>query len=211
MKKIAFCICLTLFAGFSLAQDTATAAPQEKANPAAGPAAEVVEATDQDAWHNVKSSDGVIEAMLPGKATKKLDKRRTLAGTITTKALEFHTDEVEFTVTSTRLPKLLRKMADDNRLYETAKEKVLFRAYGKEKSFKETTIDGFAARELRYEVVHFEDESHNGYDGVAIFLVRNNKVYAANAIMAKEAGNADLDKFRKSIRIKKKIDSSKQK
>ncbi len=202
MKKIVFCICLTLFAGFSIAQE-ATTVPQETPTPDVGPAAAMVEAADQDVWHNVKSSDGVIEATLPGKATKKLDRRRTLAGTITTKVLEFHTDDVEFTVTSTRLPKLLRKLASDQRLYETAKEKVLSRAYGKQKSFEETTIDGFTARELHYEVVDFEDESHHGYDGVAVFLVLNNKVYVANAIMAKEDGNADLEKFRKSIKIKK--------
>ena len=204
MKKIAFSICLTLlFVGFSIAQDAATTAPQETPTPDVDPTAEVVEAADQDVWHNVKSSDGVIEATLPGKATKKLDRRRTLAGTVTTRVLEFHTDDVEFTVTSTRLPKILRKMASDQRLYGTAKEKVLSRAYGKQKSFEETTIDGFAARELHYEVVDFEDESHNGYDGVAVFLVRDNKVYVANAIMTKEDGSADLEKFRKSIRIKK--------
>ena len=72
----------------------------------------------QDDWHLVKSHDGAIEAMLPGPAKKKLDKKRTLAGTITTKVLEFHTDDVEFTITSTKLSKFLRKFANDERLYK---------------------------------------------------------------------------------------------
>ena len=156
----------------------------------------------QDNWHVVKSSDGAVEAILPGPATRKLDKRRTLAGTITTKIMEFHTDKVEFSVSSTGLPKFVRRIADDERLYKNAKDGVLNRFFGKQKSFEKTSIDGVSVRELHYEVVDFEDESHNGYDGVAIFLVRNSKVYAANAIMAKEAGNADLKKFRESIKIK---------
>ena len=116
--------------------------------------------------------------------------------------MEFHTDKVEFSVSSTGLPKFVRRIADDERLYRNAKDGVLNRFFGKQKSFEKTSIDGVSVRELHYEVVDFEDESHNGYDGVAIFLVRNSKVYAANAIMAKEAGNADLKKFRESIKIK---------
>ena len=157
----------------------------------------------QENWHIVKSSDVNIEAMLPGPATKKLDKRRTLAGTITTRILEFHTAEVEFSVSSTQLSKFVRRFADDERLYKNAKDGVLNRYFGKQKSFEKTMIDGTPARELHYEVVNFEDESHNGYDGVAIFLVKNNTVYAANAIMSKEDGDADIKKFRDSIRLKK--------
>ena len=97
----------------------------------------------------------------------------------------------------------MRRFADDERLYKNAKDGVLNRYFGKQKSFEKTTIDGTPARELHYEVVNFEDESHNGYDGVAIFLVKNNTVYAANAIMSKEDGNADIKKFRDSIRLKK--------
>ena len=79
----------------------------------------------QDDWHLVKSHDGAIEAMLPGPAKKKLDKQRTLAGTITTKVLEFHTDDVEFTITSTKLSKFLRRFANDERLYKRAKNEIL--------------------------------------------------------------------------------------
>ncbi len=157
----------------------------------------------QDDWHVVKSSDGVIEAMLPGPAKKILYKKKTIAGTITTRILQFHTAEVEFSVSSTRLSKFIRRFADEERLYKIAKNGVLNRLFGKEKSFEKIKLDGVDARALHYEVVNFEDETHNGYDGLAIFLVLNSKVYAANAIMAKEDGNADLKKFRESIKLKK--------
>ena len=117
--------------------------------------------------------------------------------------MEFHTSEVEFSVSSTRLSKFVRRFADDEKLYKNAKDGVLNRYFGKQKSFERTTVDGAPARELHYEVVNFEDEAHNGYDGVAIFLVKNNTVYSANAIMAKEDGNSDLKKFRESIRFRK--------
>ena len=158
----------------------------------------------QEGWHVVKSSDGAIEAMLPGPATKKLVKRKTLAGTITTKSLEFHTDDVEFSVSSTKLSRVVRKHANDERLYNNGRERVLNRFYGEQKSFEKIEIDGIPARELHYEVVDFHDESHAGYHGVAIFIVLGDTVYAANAIMEKEAGNSDLEKFRKSISIKNK-------
>jgi len=38
---------------------------------------------------------------------------------------------------------------------------------------------------------------------VAVFVVLNDKVYVANAIMEKEEGNLDLKKFRDSIKINK--------
>ena len=157
----------------------------------------------QDDWHLVKSHDGAIEALLPGPAKKKLDKQRTLAGTITTKVLEFHTDEVEFTITSTKLSKFLRRFANDERLYKRAKNEILNKSYGEETSLKEIEIDEVPARELHYEVVDFHDENHNGYQGVAVFVVLNDKVYVANAIMEKEDGNLDLKKFRDSIKINK--------
>ena len=156
-----------------------------------------------DEWHLVKSQDGAVEAMLPGPAKKKLNKKKTLAGTITTKVLEFHTDEVEFTITSTKLSKFLRRFANDEKLYKRAKSEILNKSFGEEKSLKEVEIDGVPARELHYEVVHFEDEDHNGYQGVAVFVVLNDKIYVANAIMEKEDGNLDLKKFRDSIKINK--------
>ena len=88
----------------------------------------------QDNWHLVKSSDVVIEATLPGPATKKLDKTRSLAGTITTRIMEFHTDKVEFSVSSTKLPRFVSRIADDERLYKNAKDGVLNRFFGKQKS-----------------------------------------------------------------------------
>jgi len=157
----------------------------------------------QDDWHLVKSHDGAIEAMLPGPAKKKLDRKKTLAGTITTKVLEFHTDDVEFTITSTKLSKFLRRFANDEKLYKRAKSEILSKSYGEEKSLKEIEIDEVPARELHYEVVDFHDENHNGYQGVAVFVVLNDKVYVANAIMEKEEGNLDLKKFRDSIKINK--------
>ena len=157
----------------------------------------------QDDWHLVKSQDGAIQAMLPGPAKKKLNKKKTLAGTITTKVLQFHTDDVEFTITSTKLSKFLRKFANDEKLFKRAKNEILNNSFGEEKSLKEIKIDDVPARELRYEVVHFEDESHNGYQGVAVFAVHNDKIYVANALMEKEAGNLDLKKFRDSIKINK--------
>lgn len=158
----------------------------------------------QEGWHVIKSSDGAIEAMLPGPAKKQLDKRRTLAGTIVTKVMQFHTDDVEFTISSTRLPKLVRRLADDERLYKNARTQILNRFYGQEKSFEEITIDDIPARELHYEVADFHDEAHSGYHGVAVFLVRKEKVYVANAIMEKEDGNTDLKKFRESIKLNNK-------
>lgn len=205
MEKIALIVCLTLLSsGSANAQDAAKITPSAtpRTNEQQVTEAEV-QAGGNDNWHNVKSSDGVVAASLPGKATKKLNKKRTLAGTITTKVMQFHTDEVEFTVTSSRLPRFLRRIADDERIYKTARDNVLNEAFGVEKSFEETTLDGFTVRVLHYEVDHFEDETHNGYHGVAILYVRNGKVYAANALMAKDAGDADLQKFRQSIRINK--------
>ena len=158
----------------------------------------------QDDWHLVKSQDGAIEAMLPGPAVKKLNKKKTLAGTITTKVLEFHTEDVEFTITSTKLSKFLRRFANDERLYSRAQNEILSRSYGEQTSLKEIEIDEVPARELHYEVVDFHDEEHQGYQGVAVFVVLNDKVYVANAVMEKEDGNSDLKKFRDSIKINKK-------
>lgn len=157
----------------------------------------------QDDWHLIKSSDGAIEALLPGPPKRKLDKTKSLAGTIVTKIMEFHTDEVEFSVSSTRLSRFVRAFADDERLYKNAKDGVLNRFFGKAISYEEIEVDGLSARELHYEVVDFQDEAHQGYHGVAVFLVLNDKVYAANALMAKDAGKSDLMKFRDSIKINK--------
>ena len=158
----------------------------------------------QEDWHVIKSSDGAIEALLPGPPKRKLDKRKSLAGTITTKIMEFHTPDVEFSVSSTRLSKFVRAFADDEKLYKNAKDGILNRFFGKQTSFKKIRIDQIPARELQYEVVDFNDEKHKGYHGVAVFLVLNDTVYAANAILGKDAGDSDLKKFRDSIKIKHK-------
>ena len=157
----------------------------------------------QEGWHVIKSSDGAIEALLPGSPKIESEKRKTLAGTLTTKILKFHSDDVEFSISSTRLSKLIRKFAKDERLYKNAREGVLSRSFGKPISFEKIEIDQVPARELHYEVVDFDDETHNGYHGVAVILVLDGTVYTANAIMAKDAGRADLKKFRESIKIKK--------
>ena len=84
---------------------------------------------------------------------------------------------------------------------------MLTRAFGEETSFEEIKVDTIPARELQYEVDHFHDEAHNGYHGVAVFVVLKDKVYTANAIMAKDAGKEDLKKFRDSIKIKHSIET----
>ena len=71
-------------------------------------------------------------------------------------------------------------------------------------SFEEITVGGHPARKLEYEMVDFDEEKHKGYRGVALILIHDSTTYLANAIIKKEAGEADLIKFRDSVKILRK-------
>ena len=151
-------------------------------------------------WKLVKSDDGVVEALLPGEAKDALEHEDTLAGRVTTKAKEFRTDDVQFTVSSTVLPKLALRFASEKRILTSTKEGMLKKFYGKQTSFKAVKIDGTRAVELKYEAVDFEDEEKK-YRGVALMAIKKGTLYTANAIISAESGIEDLKKFRESIRF----------
>ena len=152
----------------------------------------------QDQWRAVTNKDGFIQAMILGEPETKVDKRKTLAGTVTTDVSIFRTENVQNTVTSTKLSRMIRRMISDEK-----KDGVLADVYGQEVSFEDIRIGGLPAKKLEYEMVDFDEVHHKGYRGVAVIIIHNNMPYLANAIIKKEAGEADLKKFRESVKINK--------
>ena len=158
----------------------------------------------QDDWHVVTSHDGVVQAMLPGVPETKTDVRKTIAGKVKTDVKIFRTDNVQFTVTTTALSRMIRRFAKDEKIFDSARDSILSDVYGKEISYDPVTIDGIPGRKLEYEMVDFDEEQHKGYRGTALIFIHKNRTYVGNAIIKKEAGESDLIKFRESVRILKK-------
>ena len=156
----------------------------------------------QAQWQVVKSMDGIVQALLPGTPKGSIEKSSSLAGTFTTYVSDVQRERVSFTVSSTNLGGFARKLAGDEKIYSAAKDGVLKKYRARETSFDQVTISGVPARSLRYKV----DDSraaHKGCHGIAVFVIHGNSTYVANGLVSKDAGDADLNKFRASIKINK--------
>lgn len=154
-------------------------------------------------WKLVKSHDGKVQALLPGEAKENTEYEDTLAGRVTTRTKEFRTGDAQFTVSSTVLPTLARTFAKDSKILKSTKEGILKKFYGKETGYKSVVIDGVKGAVLTYDAVDFDDPEHMGYQGVTFMGIRDGTLYTANAVIKKDSGQKDLQKFRDSIKFQK--------
>lgn len=159
--------------------------------------------TAQDDWHPVTTPDGVMHALLPGKAKESTMEDKTIAGTVVTKVKDYTSDTAQFSISSTKLSRMVQRFANDTTLYGNAKAGVLKKSHGKETSFAEMTLNGIKGRLLKYEAVSHDDENHSGFQGMAFIFVHDGSVYTADVLAEKGAGDAEVKRFKESIQINK--------
>jgi hypothetical protein len=158
--------------------------------------------TAQDDWHPVTTPDGAMQGLLPGKATDSTMEDKTIAGTVATKIKDYSSDTAQFSISSTKLSRMVQRFANEKTLYDNAKAGVLRKSHGNAKSFEDVTLNDIKGRLLKYEAINHGDENHNGYHGVAFIFVHNGSVYTADVMSEKDSGDADIKRFKDSIRIK---------
>lgn len=148
-----------------------------------------------DGWQMVETTDGIVQGLLPGESEDSVNKESTLAGTFVTNIKRCQNPDAEFSVSSTKLSSWIRQFASDEKVYTSARDGLLEKYNAAEKSFDAATVDGVAARLLRYE------SSKNNCEGVALFFIYKNSIYSANASFDGDTDNETIEKFCKSIRI----------
>ncbi len=158
--------------------------------------------TPRDDWQGVTTADGVLHAMLPGKPTDSETRDKTIAGTVVTKIKSYSSKSAQYSISSTKLSKIVQRFADEQTLFDNAKAGVLKNSHGKATSFDNQTLNGIPGRLLKYAAVSHDDENHRGFEGLAFIFVHEGTVYTADVLAEKAAGEADVRKFRDSIRIK---------
>jgi hypothetical protein len=156
-----------------------------------------------DDWHPVTTPDGMMHALLPGKAKESTMEEKTIAGTVVTKIKDYTSNSAQFSISSTKLSRMVQRFASENTLYDNAKAGVLKKSHGQAQSFSDATLNGIQGRLLKYEAINHDDENHGGYLGMAFIFVHDGTVYTADVLAEKDGGEADIKRFKESIRIRK--------
>lgn len=158
--------------------------------------------TNSDGWRMESSPDGRLVAMVRGEKNRAIKKNRTLAGTITSRMYEFHADQIEFTLCWTRLPRMARHFADDETLFASAKKNILNQYSAVADSFDDWNQVGGPARVLRYHVPDSSSVNNKSMYGAAVVIVRDDAVYAANAMCDVQVDEQQINTFINSIKMK---------
>ena len=156
-------------------------------------------------WYRVESHDGRASVLFPNRAeeTEELVKR-TPGGNVVTRVAQHQGDGILMSISESKLPGLAVAFAGPKIIFKNSKGSVLDSAIGREISSKRIEIDGAnAAMVMRYESVDFEDSSHPGYAGMAVFVMLDKYVYVVNSMISKQTpdNKAMQDKLLHSIRI----------
>ena len=109
------------------------------------------------------------------------------------------------TIAETELPRAAFAFTSPNRLLRRAVDGVLGSFLGEPKSRKKTTNGGEQAMVLEYRIHDFEDAGHPGYDGIAIALLVDRKLYVVNGILTSKdpRAKAKQSKLLNSLRVHK--------
>lgn len=157
-----------------------------------------------DDWVTVTSKDNKVSVLFPEdiKKNQQTQVERTIAGRVTTYFGESHGDGIILAGSGADLPKLAR--GRDNSIYSTTKKGFLKEAKGTEVSFKETKVDGVAARELIYKGKAYRGKG-GAYTGRAVMFIVNNRVYIVNSVITKStpANSAATKKMFDSVKVAK--------
>ena len=155
-------------------------------------------------WKKVTSKDGKVSALFPEDIRKKKQSQteRTLAGRVTTYFGEHYGDGIMLAGSGADLPRLAR--GRDKAVYDTTKKSFLKEAQGQEVSFKNTTVDGVAARELIYKGKAYRGKG-GPYQGRALIFIANGRLYIVNSVMTKSnaANKAAEKKMVESVKVSK--------
>tara|TARA_R110000850_G_scaffold9196_32_gene34051 strand:+ start:2976 stop:3536 length:561 start_codon:yes stop_codon:yes gene_type:complete len=157
-------------------------------------------------WYTVQSDDKKISVLFPHKAEQfEVVTSSSPAGKVETQVAKHQEDGILLTVSSTQLPGLAVAFAGSKVILENAANGVLSKAYGKEVSSKSTEIGGAPALVLRYEAADFQNASHGGYQGLAIIIMIDKKLYTINTMLSKENSEtkAMQDRLLNSIKVTK--------
>ena len=156
-------------------------------------------------WYRVESKDGKASVLFPNRAEEVREiVDRTPGGKVRTRVSEHHSEDIMMTLSETKLPHLAMSFAGPKLIFRNAKGIVLHKAFGRELSAERSEIAGAdAAMVMHYESVHFEDESHPGYHGLAVFLIVDMHIYVVNSILSKDTADsrAAQEKLLDSIQV----------
>ena len=156
-------------------------------------------------WYRVQSRDGRASVLFPfiPEDVKEL-KTRTPGGSVVTRVAEHQGDGILLSISASKLPRLAVSFAGPDFILENSKGGVLSSAIGREVSSEPLELDGAkAALVMRYEAAHFEDASHPGFSGLALFAFVDSYVYVINSMISKNTpdNEAMQDKLLRSFRL----------
>ena len=157
-----------------------------------------------DDWVRVMSDDKRASVMFPSEPDKveKLT-RSSPAGRIVTERAIYERAGVLLTIAQTKLPPAAIALVGPRKLLRRAAGGVLENFLGTAVSQKQMEIGGKPGMVLRYRVPDYDDAAHPGYEGIAIALLIDDKLYVVNGILTSEDPKAKAKQTRllASIRV----------
>ena len=155
-----------------------------------------------EGWQKIVSKDGKVSALAPGKTRESDQTRSVLGHKFVTHVTRYETKSVVFDLAYTPVKKRFVDFGGKDRIANNAKGKILDQAMGRQKVFKQTSIDGAKVHYLEYEMPNPKDPKGPLLLGYSLIYVADDGIYVANGVVVSGSGDADLDKFAKSISIR---------
>ncbi len=156
-------------------------------------------------WQRVRSQDGRASVLFPVIPQDVQEiKTRTPGGAVVTQVAEYQSEGLLLSISASKLPRLAVTFAGPEFILKNSKGGVLSSAIGREVSTKPLELEGAkAALVMRYEAAHFEDASHPGFSGLALFAFVDSYVYVINSMISKNTpdNEAMQEKLLRSFRI----------
>ncbi|MCF6313506.1 MAG: hypothetical protein L3J39_13760 [Verrucomicrobiales bacterium] len=136
-------------------------------------------------WIRIHSESGDISALFPSdiKANPQTQTDKTLAGKVTSVFGEHRGDGILLAASAAHLPRVARA-SGEKAVLKASKKTFLTQAKGKEISFERIKVSGKNAMELRYKGDAYQGKGQP-YQGRAVFLLLNNRVYIINSVISK--------------------------
>jgi hypothetical protein len=178
-----------------LALTLAAAAPAGAAPAESGNVEEVAAAVAAGARY--RSDAGRFEVVMPGTPEIVSTSRTTLGGRVTSTEYSVERGGFEFRVEYHDLPRIAQAVLPTGAILSRAKSEFLDAIEGRERSSVETSLDGYPARSLSFDLA-----GDRGRVGDGLLTLVGNRLYVVATIRPRQAGrNRLLGRFLKTFTV----------
>ena len=155
---------------------------------------------DRTEWIKLKQKQYGFKVRFPEQPEETMEKRNYLVGTVVNHTYTARKNKQVFRVNFSELPELAVTFVGEEEILDETRSGILRENFGKQVSYMDITLRKREGKKLIYETSATDD--HPGMKGEAIFFLKENKLYVAEALspLGQLPGNAD--RFFASFKIK---------